>query len=138
MTKRAFVLTHWIGDGLSSLTANRPAIGDAYSLLSYQDVTGHPSAAIPPTPNLFVADCTVDDATATLIAADNNYRFLTVDQWTVIPGSAAFTTFTNWLVAKTGQTLAQVQGVIGATVSGRTWGVIIAQLISWLQTRPHQ
>lgn len=138
MSKRAYVLTSWIGDGLTSLTANRPGVGDTYPLLNYQDVTGHPSAAIPPTPNLFVADCTVDDATATLIAADANYRFLTVGQWGLVPGAAAYTAFTNWLVTKTGRTLAQVQGVIGATVAGRTWGAIITQLISWLQTRPHQ
>lgn len=137
MTKRAYVLTSWVGTG-AFLDPNRPAISDAYPVLTYQDVTGHPSAAIPPAPNLFVADCTVDDATATTIAADANYRFLTVDQWGLVPGAAGYTAFTNWLVTKTGRTLAQVQAVIGSTVSGRTWGEIITQLIGWLQTRPHQ
>lgn len=137
MTQQAYVLTQWIGDGLSTATAFRPAIGDTYPLLNYQDVTAQPGTVIPPTPNLFVALCTVDDATAALVAADNTYRFMTVDQWNNVPTATAFNNFCNWLVNKAGRTLAQVQSVVGSTVNGRTWGQILTALIQWLQTRPH-
>lgn len=136
MTKRAYVITRWAGDGQTLQTAFRPELGVDYPLLTCRDVVGHPSSSLPPSPNIYVAEVTVDDAVAAQIAADGKYRYLTTDQLDNVPGAAAFTAVTNWLVTKSGRSLAQVQAVIGATVAGRTWREIFRTLIEWMKARP--
>jgi hypothetical protein len=69
----AQVLTPWNSTGgLNSpkLLADHPTIA------AYRDATDQPPANIPPTPNLFTAEITCDDATLTAIEADANYTVL--------------------------------------------------------------
>jgi hypothetical protein len=58
------------------LTYNHPALADAYTLLSWVDVTGQLAANILPSPNTYTVEITCDDAVLTSIGADGNYQVL--------------------------------------------------------------
>jgi hypothetical protein len=75
----ALIATRFVGDGLSTATAFRPAVADTYAL-SWEDLVGIPSTRLPGLlKNVNIIKVTVSDATAALLAtlgADANYRVL--------------------------------------------------------------
>lgn len=74
--KRAQVLTPWIGDGRSADSANRAAVGDAYTLERWTDVTGQPAENLQPDPNLLAVEIVCEDAVLAQIDADPDYEIL--------------------------------------------------------------
>jgi uncharacterized Rossmann fold enzyme len=75
----ALIATRFVGDGLSTATAFRPAVADTYAL-SWEDLVGIPSARLAAlAKNVNIIKVTVSDATAALLTslgADANYRVL--------------------------------------------------------------
>ena len=72
---KAQVLTPWIGDGLSTETANRPKIVDDY-LLNCTDVTMQDSENLHPQPNMYIVQIECDQATLSAMEADSQYLVL--------------------------------------------------------------
>lgn len=70
--KRARILSPWVGDG-SWGNPRRPALGDAFPLRSWSDVTGTPAVRLPPSPNLLVVEVTCEDAVLAQIRAHPEY-----------------------------------------------------------------
>lgn len=74
MVYRAWVLTPWVGDG-SPTNPYHPQVADQYPLLSWSDDTGQD--AVPPTPNLLVVECLLDEAV--LSQVQSQYPVLAVE-----------------------------------------------------------
>lgn len=71
--KLAEVISPWTGDG-SSDNANRPTIGEDYTLVSGpRDVTGQPGQNLHPEPNFMQCRIVAEDAVMAAIEADNAY-----------------------------------------------------------------
>ena len=88
--KVAEVMTPWIGDGTPGVNPRRPLLKDTFGLMNWRDVTGQPSADLPPDPNLYVVKIQCSEAVLDSIALDD--RFLIIwssdapDGFTVIVG----------------------------------------------------
>ena len=69
------IITPWIGSGTDN-DANRPQVGDDYSLLRWEDVTGQPSANLPLDINMYIILCECEDSVLSEIESDGIYQVL--------------------------------------------------------------
>lgn len=143
---RAQILTRWVQSTVNGHIENWPAIftdvvpqsGD-----SWVDATAHPSANIPPQPNVLVIEVNVDPATMAAIKAHAQYGNAAV-LWEGDPDNSPVVTtgqynaLVTFLAKKFGASEAAVRGLLGATAAGRTRVAIANQIITYLRSRPHQ
>lgn len=134
--KKAIVSTRWIGDGLTTQTARRPAILDDYPLLAFRDVTNQAGRTGFPTPNLNIVYIECEDAVMAQIEADNNYRVLHGDNFNpdAVVTTAQFNAVRTWL-SNRGMTTNQMDAAIGTSAAGRTRRQIAVALLGWLAGR---
>ncbi len=135
----ACIVTPWSGDGLTRATAFAPALQTAYALLSYTDITGQPSANIPPLPNLFAMQCTLDDATAAALFHDPVWQpaILWMDNYRpkdTVPPDTEYYVLCAAFAAEESVSLQQIQAAIGSLVNGRTREEIANAAIAFMRT----
>ena len=75
----AEIATAWTGAGAEN-DPNRPALGDAYALKKWEDVTGQPSANLQPDPNLYVVRVECEASVLDAIEADGDYLVLIAEE----------------------------------------------------------
>ena len=79
MTWTADIITPYIGDGTED-NANRPQLGDDYTILRWSDITGTPSAQLIPSPNMYVLRAEVEEAVLDDIESDGVYLVLSSEE----------------------------------------------------------
>ena len=72
MRQWAEVTTAWTGTGATE-ESNRPLIGERYTLLKWEDVTGTPSANLHPEPNCNTVRVECEDTVMAQIEADVDF-----------------------------------------------------------------
>lgn len=72
---RAEVITSWVGDGLTTDTANRPRLVDDY-VVNCVDTTGQPAENLHPKPNMYIVQIECSPETLLEIEDDPLYQVL--------------------------------------------------------------
>lgn len=125
----AFVLTAWVGDGLTIETAYSPAVTADYGPCTYSDVTGQPGPNLSPDPNLFVVRLDCDLAIIDQIDVDAAYFVVRRETRVGVPSEEEFERLRVYLGAN-------ADAAIGPNLNGRTRTVIEDDLREWLKVRP--
>lgn len=76
---QAHILTPFAGDGIEN-DPYHPAVADDHTLTAWTDITGTPSAAILPAPNLYVVETMLEADVLLAIEADDRYFILSAEE----------------------------------------------------------
>lgn len=137
---RALVITPWGEATDESGSLKRwPLVSSEFPLQACVDITGQ--AHSDPSPNLFVALVTAEEAVISAITADPRFLTLHSDLGGLLPGSALtsgrFAVVRDWLRAQ-GLTLTQVRDAVGSTTGERTNGEVAELIRSYLRGLPRR
>ena len=143
---RLAILSPWTGTGETLQDAIRPAVGDAFALQAFEDITGQAAAAgrlsARPSPNISLFAVQVSGAVAAQIAADATWRSRVVyveGQQANDPDGVPDGTERSVIRARLradGMTDAHAAAIVDTIQAGATRRQIMHVLRVWFRDRP--